>query len=118
MNQLTINELMLWKTADFKHKLLDVRRDSARLSSGTDITGATWHNPAQWLDWKDKLQIDAPIVVYCAHGHEISQGLVAALCAMGHDARILVGGMTAWQAAGFPVSTHARVDPAMAESAP
>ena len=46
--------------------------------------------------------IDGFTVLYCAHGHEISQGLVAALRAMGVDARYLDGGIDAWKAAGEP----------------
>jgi thiosulfate sulfurtransferase len=107
MNQIIPTELALWKNAGFAHTLLDVRRGSARASNGADISGATWLDPSLWLDWKDKVPADRPLVVYCAHGHEISQGLAAALCAMGHDARTLVGGMTAWQAAGLPVQAHA-----------
>ena len=107
MNQIKPTELALWKNAGFAHALLDVRRSSARESDGTHIGGAVWHDPAQWLDWKDQVPADTPVVVYCAHGHEISQGLAAALCAMGRDARTLVGGIAAWQAAGLPVSPHA-----------
>jgi len=44
-----------------------------------------------------------PVVVYCAYGHEISQGLVAALRAMGADARQLEGGIAAWREAGLAV---------------
>jgi rhodanese-related sulfurtransferase len=44
-----------------------------------------------------------PVVVYCAHGHEISQGLTAALRAMDIDARHLLGGISAWKQAGHPV---------------
>lgn len=107
MNQIIPAELALWKKAGFAHQLLDVRRTSARERDGTDIADATWHDPAQWLEWKDKVPADTPVVVYCAHGHEISQGLAAALCAMGRDARTLVGGIAAWQEAGLPVLPHA-----------
>jgi rhodanese-related sulfurtransferase len=106
MNQIIPTKLALWKSTGFAHKLLDVRRTSARERDGTDIGGATGHNPAQWLDWKDQVPADTPVVVYCAHGHEISQGLAAAPCAMGRDARTLVGGIAAWRAAGRPVQPH------------
>ena len=106
MNQIIPSELALWKSAGFAHALLDVRRSSARERDGTDIGGATWHDPAEWLEWKDAVPADTPVVVYCAHGHEISQGLAAALCAMGRDARTLAGGIAAWQEAGLPVLPH------------
>jgi drug/metabolite transporter (DMT)-like permease/rhodanese-related sulfurtransferase len=81
-------------------RLLDVRRDQAWAASGQQIAGGTWMNPALWLDWKDGVAHDLPIVLYCAHGHEISQGLTAALRAMGANACSLEGGFFAWQAQG------------------
>jgi rhodanese-related sulfurtransferase len=48
-----------------------------------------------------------PIVAYCLHGHEVSQGAAAALRAAGLDARYLHGGIAAWEEAGLP--TMARV---------
>ena len=106
MNQIIPTELALWKSAGFAHALLDVRRSSARERDGTDIGGSTWHDPAEWLEWKDAVPADTPVVVYCAHGHEISQGLAAALSAMGRDARSLAGGIAAWREAGLPVWPH------------
>ncbi|MCW5662164.1 MAG: hypothetical protein KIT60_31035 [Burkholderiaceae bacterium] len=106
MNFITVAELALWRQAGFAFKLLDVRRAQARVADGSDIEGGTWLDPAQWLDWKDQVQElspkGAPVVVYCAHGHEISQGLTAALRAMDIDARHLEGGMSAWKAAQQP----------------
>ena len=81
-------------------RLLDVRRDKALAASGQQIAGATWLNPALWLDWKDGVAHDRPIVFYCAHGKEISQGLTAALRAMGANACFLEGGIEAWLAQG------------------
>jgi thiosulfate sulfurtransferase len=48
---------------------------------------------------------DRPAVLYCAFGHEISQGLVAALRALGVDARHLDGGIDAWRRAGQAVQS-------------
>ena len=85
--------------------LVDVRRQSAREASGLAIPGAIWRDPALWLDWKDELASQpGPVVLFCAHGREISQGLSAALCAMGQDARYLQGGFAQWQEAGQPVT--------------
>lgn len=81
-------------------RLLDVRRAQAVAASGVQIAGAHWKNPALWLDWKDDIPHDLPVVLYCAHGHEISQGLSAALQAMGANACHLEGGIEAWQAQG------------------
>ena len=103
MSLITVAELALWQRAGFDFELLDVRRAQARAADGSDIAGAAWLDPAQWLDWKNQVGSARPVVVYCAHGHEISQGLVAALRAMGVDARHLDGGISAWKAAGQPV---------------
>lgn len=104
MSTLTIAELALWRSAQFPCTLLDVRRAHKRRDDGDEIAGSRWLDPALWLDWKDKFAASAqPVVVYCARGHEISQGLAAALQAMGADARHLAGGIEAWRGAGHAV---------------
>ena len=103
MSLITVAEVALWQRGGFDFELLDVRRAQARAADGSDIADARWLDPALWLDWKNDIGNQRPVVVYCAHGHEISQGLSAALRAMGVDARYLDGGMTAWKAAGQSV---------------
>jgi thiosulfate sulfurtransferase len=102
-------------------RLLDVRREQAWAASGQQIAGASWMNPALWLDWKDGVAHDRPIVLYCAHGHEISQGLTAALRAMGANACSLEGGFSAWLAEGqavTPIPTEGGAAPKPGYSAP
>jgi thiosulfate sulfurtransferase len=103
MSVLTVAELALWQRGGFDFALLDVRRAQARAADGSEIPGGRWLDPALWLDWKNDIDAGRPVVVYCAHGHEISQGLTAALRAMGVDARHLEGGISAWKAAGHMV---------------
>ena len=104
MSIMTIAELALWQSSDFGFTLLDVRRAQKRHAEGDEIAGGRWLDPASWLDWKDEFEAASqPVVLYCAHGHEISQGLTAALRAMGADARHLAGGIEAWRDAGFSV---------------
>jgi rhodanese-related sulfurtransferase len=43
------------------------------------------------------------VVLYCAHGQEISQGLTTVLRVLGVNASYLTGGFAAWQDAGRPV---------------
>jgi thiosulfate sulfurtransferase len=74
MSIITVPELALWQRAGFDFELLDVRRLRARAEDGSHIAGDRWLDPAAWLDWKDTIGHDRPVVVYCAHGHEISQG--------------------------------------------
>jgi rhodanese-related sulfurtransferase len=101
MSLITVPELALWQRAGFEHTLLDVRRAEKRAAEGDEIAGSAWLDPARWLDWKDAVLRDRPVVVYCAYGHEISQGLTAALRAMGLDARHLGDGIDAWRKAGL-----------------
>jgi thiosulfate sulfurtransferase len=104
MIPLSIAELALWQRSGFDHTLIDVRRAQKRRSEGDQIAGSQWLDPALWLDWKDRFEgARTPLVVYCAYGHEISQGLTAALRAMGADARHLDGGIDAWRQAGLAV---------------
>jgi thiosulfate sulfurtransferase len=101
MSTLTVAELVLWQSANFPFTLLDVRRAQKRQAEGDDIAGGRWLDPASWLVWKDEFEgAKQPVVLYCAYGHEISQGLTAALRAMGADARHLEGGIEAWRQAG------------------
>ncbi len=103
MNVITVAELDLWQRTGFGHTLIDVRRADKRASDGDEIATSRWLDPACWLDWKDGVAADRPVVVCCAHGREISQGLAAALRAMGVDARHLSGGIAAWREGGHPV---------------
>ena len=94
----TGGELALRQAHGFGFDLPDVRRAQARALDGTGIAVARWRDPAAWLDWKDQcLPAVRPLVVYCAQGHEISQGLAAALRAMGLHARHLQGGLAHWR---------------------
>lgn len=102
MSHITVPELALWQRGPMTFTLIDVRRAEKRAADGDQIAGGQWHDPARWLDWKDEISTGQPAVVYCAFGHEISQGLTAALRALGVDARHLDGGIAAWKAAGQP----------------
>lgn len=86
--------------------VIDVRRQGARQASGMTLENAIWRDPAQWLDWKDEIAAMAgQLVFFCVHGHEVSQAMTAALCAMGKDAKYLEGGFAAWQQAGLKVAS-------------
>lgn len=104
MASITIHELMALRAAGAPVELIDVRRDKARRAQGGDIPGGRWRDPERVLAWKDDLAPGPRRIVYCAHGHEISQGIVATLRAMGHDASHLDGGFSAWQQGGGDVA--------------
>jgi thiosulfate sulfurtransferase len=103
MQSISVPELALWRNANYPHTLIDVRRKLRREEDGVEIADGQWFDPALWLEWKDKVAATDPVVIYCAQGHEISQGLSAALRAMGIDSRYLLGGLEAWRSAGHRV---------------
>jgi rhodanese-related sulfurtransferase len=104
MRSISVSELAQQLEMKKPIRLLDVRRAQALAASGVQIAGAHWRDPALWLDWKDAIAHDLPVVVYCAHGHEISQGLTATLQAMGAEACHLEGGISEWLAQGQAVT--------------
>ena len=62
--------------------------------------------------WRDHRQPDVPahrptgtgpVVVYCAHGHQVGQAAAALLRSAGVDARYLEGGIEGYRAAGGPL---------------
>jgi thiosulfate sulfurtransferase len=99
MNRISISELAQWQAASQVFSLIDVRRAGARLVDAAQIVGAQWRDPDALFTWKDEIPRDRPAILYCAHGHEISQGCAATLAAMGLDARYLIDGFAGWRAA-------------------
>jgi rhodanese-related sulfurtransferase len=81
--------------------VVDVRRPEAFAASGLRIAGAVWRSHMTVAEWLPGLG-GRPVVVYCAHGHNVSEIAVASLVAEGADARTLDGGFAAWQEAGGP----------------
>jgi rhodanese-related sulfurtransferase len=71
--------------------VIDVRKAPAFLAAPDMIRGALRRDPAQVEDWRKTLSRAASIVVYCVHGHEVSQGVARAL-----GARYLEGGIEHW----------------------
>jgi rhodanese-related sulfurtransferase len=106
MDRISSAELADWQDAGRRFELLDVRRAAARLSDAADLPGSRWLDPERLLAWKDEVLRDRPVIVYCAHGHEIGQAVAATLRAMGLDARYLIDGFAGWQASGRPLRPH------------
>jgi rhodanese-related sulfurtransferase len=105
MDRISIHELAEWQAAGRSFSLLDVRRAGARQAVAAQIAGARWRDPEALFAWRDEVPRDRPAIIYCAHGHELSQGCAATLRAMGLDARYLIDGFAGWQAAGQAVAT-------------
>ena len=102
MQKMTICELEEWQRAGRAFTLLDVRRAKVRDADGADIRGSLWRSPDGLFTWKDEVPRDRPVVIFCALGHELSQGAAATLSAMGLDARYLVDGFAGWRDSGRP----------------
>jgi rhodanese-related sulfurtransferase len=76
--------------------IVDVRRRPAFLAAERMISGALRREPERVREWAPSLPKASSVVVYCVHGHEVSQGAAAALSDLGFAARYLEGGIEAW----------------------
>jgi len=75
--------------------VIDVRRKERFFESAYVLKGSLRRDPERVADWKHTLPRAASVVVYCVHGHEVSQNVAKAL-----GARYLEGGIEAWREAG------------------
>ena len=74
--------------------VIDVRRNPRFLESPYFLKGALRRDPERLHDWQQSVPQGSK-VVYCVHGHEVSQNAAQAL-----GARFLEGGIEAWREAG------------------
>jgi len=86
--------------------IIDVRRDAAFLSAPDLIAGALRRDPEKIANWSGELPQATRIVVYCVHGHEVSQGAARTLREHGFQAQFLEGGIEAWRAAGGKLAAN------------
>src|SRR5688572_29845396 len=80
--------------------IFDVRRDAAYDARDRMIPGAL-RTAAPLAEFAAHHARRRPVVVYCVHGHEVSQNGAADLRAQGLDARYLEGGLEGWIDAGL-----------------
>jgi superoxide dismutase, Fe-Mn family len=83
--------------------VFDVRRAGVFKNARTMIPGARWCDPADVPTWAAELPADRALLVYCVYGHEVGRVTALRLQAAGLNARFLIGGIDAWQAAGRPL---------------
>ena len=94
--------------------VIDVRRAPAFMAATDMIAGAVRRDPERIASWAAELPSASKVVVYCAHGHEVSQGVAKALNERGIAAQYLEGGIDeGWKAAGGaldhkPAGAHTR----------
>lgn len=82
--------------------VIDARKEPARQASRLTISGALRRDPFQAEQWWPEFS-GRRVVVFCVHGHEVSQGVCSILADRGVEARYLDGGLEAWRSAGLPV---------------
>jgi rhodanese-related sulfurtransferase len=89
--------------------VIDVRKSPAFHAAYDMIAGALRRDPAHVTSWAKNLPSASSVVVYCVHGHEVSQGVAAALKSDGISARYLADGIEeGWKQAGGGLMQKAR----------
>jgi rhodanese-related sulfurtransferase len=77
--------------------VIDVRKGEAFRAAPDLMHGALRRDPLRVGDWMKTLPAAADVVVYCVHGHEVSQGVARALRAGGMQVAYLEGGIEGWR---------------------
>jgi rhodanese-related sulfurtransferase len=81
--------------------VIDVRRRPAFLAAQELASGALRRDPESVSAWGKSLPAASTVVVYCVHGHEVSQNAAQSLREQGLSAYYLEGGLEeGWKAAG------------------
>lgn len=83
--------------------IFDVRRQEAFGADPQVLPTALRRDHRAAADWADEIPAGTPAVVYCVHGHQVSQSAAAVLRRRGIRARVLDGGLEAWRVAGGPL---------------
>lgn len=81
--------------------VIDVREPHAFRAASDMIAGSLRRDPATVSTWAKELPRVSSVVVYCVHGHEVSQNAAKALRDVGIAASFLEGGLDeGWKAGG------------------
>lgn len=94
-------------TCTVKPLIVDVRKHQAFTDSEYMLAGALRRDPTLLMQWAPDLPAAHAVVVYCVHGHEVSQDTASALRHLGVNASYLEGGIEAWRAQHYPMLTKA-----------
>lgn len=108
MNPMSATELRKSISAGKGALLVDVRRDPAFRESGELIAGALRRDPEAVGQWARSLPRASNVVVYCVHGHQVSQDVAKALAESGIRAHFLEGGIEHWKQDGGAVDSKPR----------
>ena len=102
MTAMTVAQLREALSGNTPPLVIDVRRREAFLKDDKTIGGALRRDPERVAEWVKELPRADRVVVYCVHGHEVSQNAAKALAAAGRDAAFVEGGLHAWEEAALP----------------
>jgi rhodanese-related sulfurtransferase len=91
--------------------VIDVRRAPAFEADERMIVGAIRRNPDEIQNWRLELPSGRAVVVYCVHGHEVSQETASALRGAGVEARYLEHGIAGWAEHRLPMRGKRDMEP-------
>ena len=100
--------------------IFDVRRTPAFDADSRMLASAQRGAPDDVAGWGRLIPAGQSVVVYCVYGHEVSQGVAAALREARVNARYLEGGITRWAELSLPLFEKAtsETSPAPRDRAP
>ena len=102
-NSCTAAALTMQLASNAAPLVIDVRKNEAFAAAADTLPGALRRDPLQVDSWVATLPAAAAVLVYCVHGHEVSQNTAKTLRQHGIHATFLQGGMEAWREAGNPM---------------
>lgn len=92
--------------------VIDVRKTAAFTDASDMMAGALRRDPLTVDAWTIELPAASSVVVYCVHGHEVSQNVASRLRAAGLTAAYLEGGLEeGWKSAGGELIAKAKNSP-------
>lgn len=103
MTSITVSELQMRLRGGQSPLVIDVRRNERWREAPDAIRGALRRDPALVEQWRTTLPAAAEVVVYCVHGHEVSQNAARIL-----GAKFLEGGIEHWRAEGGELQAKPR----------
>jgi rhodanese-related sulfurtransferase len=100
-NAIRTDELQAALQSEDAPLVIDVRRAAAYREATDTVAGALRRDPEGVSAWSEQLPRSGRVVVYCAHGREVSQRVADELAERGFAAGFLEGGIEAgWRARG------------------
>ena len=100
MNSIQASALRASIRGDRPPLVIDVRRNERWREAADVMRGALRRDPLRLGEWAQTLPSAASVVVYCVHGHEVSQAAARSLNDLGISATFLEGGIEHWRAEG------------------